>query len=100
MLQLQKFVSYIGFTNLIAQNVPVVDPGEGPGRPGPSPPLILDQTEAQRAEKIFFETAPRPPYVRVWITGHPPYLKVWIRHCVHISYPLKLTCESLIFAFR
>ena len=33
----------------------VVDPGEGPGRPGdPGPPLCLDQTEARRAEKNFF----------------------------------------------
>ena len=60
MLQLQKFVSYIGFTNLIAQNVPVVDPGEGPGRPGPFPPLILDQTETQRAEKFFLRLPPAP----------------------------------------
>ena len=34
-------------------------PGEGPG--GPARPLILDQTEARRAEKIFFATAPPPP---------------------------------------
>ena len=30
-------------------NRSVVDPEEGPG-----PPLLLDQTEAWRAEKIFF----------------------------------------------
>ena len=30
-------------------------PGEGPGEPAP---LFLDQTEAQRAEKNFLETAP------------------------------------------
>ena len=36
------------------------------------PPLILDQTEARRAKKIFFlETGP-PAFVRVWMTGHPP----------------------------
>ena len=40
MLQLQKFVSYMGFTNFIAQNVPVVDPGEGLGDPGPPPPPL------------------------------------------------------------
>ena len=40
----------------------VVDPGEGP-----SFPLILDQTEVPRAEKIFFETA--PPYLRAWLSG-------------------------------
>ena len=32
--------------------------GEGPG-PGPS--LFLDQTEARRAKKKFWETAPPPP---------------------------------------
>ena len=36
----------------------------------PSPPLVLDQNEAQMAENIFFETAP-PPYLRVWMTGPP-----------------------------
>ena len=49
----------------------------------PPPPshLILDQTEAQRAEKIFLGDQP-PPYLRVWMTATPPstYLKVWIRH--------------------
>ena len=34
------------------------DPEEGPGEP--SPPLFLDQTEAQRVEKKFFETGPPP----------------------------------------
>ena len=53
MLQLQNFVSYMGFTNFIAQNVPVMDPGEGPGGPAP-PPIFLDQTEAQRAKNSFF----------------------------------------------
>ena len=32
---------------------PVADPEEGPG--GPAPTLFLDQTEAQRTKKIFFE---------------------------------------------
>ena len=36
----------------------VEDPGEGPG--GPTPPLLLDQNEARRAEKILFEPPPRP----------------------------------------
>ena len=55
------------------------DPGEGPGRPGPAP-LTLDQTEARRAEKKFFETG-RPPYLRVWMTPTPtPISEVWIRH--------------------
>ena len=33
------------------------DPGQGPGGPGP---LIFGQTEARRAEKPFFQTAPLP----------------------------------------
>ena len=35
---------------------PVANPGEGPRGPGgPGSPLFLDQTEARRAEKKFFE---------------------------------------------
>ena len=35
--------------------------------------LFLKQTEAWRAEKNFFETAPpAPPYLRVWMTRPPP----------------------------
>ena len=52
--------------------------GRDPG--GPGHPLFLDQTEARRAEKDFFETrTPPPPYLRVGMTA-PPYMKVWIRH--------------------
>ena len=47
----------------------------GPG--APPPPLFLDQTEARRAEKIFWG-APGPPYLRVWMTAPAFYLKVWI----------------------
>ena len=35
--------------------------------------LFLKQTEAWRAEKNFFETAP-PPYLRVWMTWLPPLI--------------------------
>ena len=42
----------------IDSQLPVGDPEEGPGEP--SPPLFLDQTEAQRVEKKFFETGPPP----------------------------------------
>ena len=44
--------------------------GRGPGG-GRPPPLFLDENEARRAEKIFFEAGP-PPYLRVWMTGPPP----------------------------
>ena len=37
----------------------MTDLGEGPGGP---PPLVLDQTEARRAEKIFF-LRPSPPVI-------------------------------------
>ena len=57
----------------------VADLGEVPG--GGRPPLFLDQTVAQRAEKNLFGD-PLPPYLRVWMIGPPPYLKVWIRHCM------------------
>ena len=41
----------------------VVDPGVGPGGPGP-PCLFLDQTEARRAKKFLF------------LILHPPFLRV------------------------
>ena len=50
----------------------VADLREGPR--GARPPLFLDQTEDQRAEKkILGEAA--PSYLRIWMTA-PPYLKV------------------------
>ena len=55
-------------------------PIQGKAR-GADLPLVLEKTEAQRAEKKFGETGPSPPYLRFWTTGFPPYLKVWIRHC-------------------
>ena len=54
--------------------------GSRAGALGAWPSLFLDQTEARTAEKNFLETAPAPPYLRVWMTGAPPYLKVFIRH--------------------
>lgn len=43
----------------------VAHPVEEPG--GRVAPLFVDQTKAQRAEKMFLEATPPPP----------PYLKVW-----------------------
>ena len=54
--------------------------GSRAGALGAWPSLFLDQTEARRAEKKIFETAPAPPYLRVWMTGATPYLKVFFRH--------------------
>ena len=47
--------------------LPVADPGEGPGGRGPSP-LFLDQTEAQRPEKIIFLRPGPSPYLSVWMS--------------------------------
>ena len=51
----------------------------GGARGATLPPLSLDQTEARRAEKNFFEAGPSP-YLRVWMNRPPLYLKVWTRH--------------------
>ena len=32
-----------------------------------APRLFLDQNEARRTEKIFFEAPPPPPYLKVWM---------------------------------
>ena len=51
--------------------VSIFSGGSRGGAGGPAPPLFLDQIEARRAEKTFFETGlpppPRPPYLKVWI---------------------------------
>ena len=42
------------------------------GDPGEDPPLFLDQTEAQRPKKNFFQDhPPPPPYPRVWMMTSP-----------------------------
>ena len=43
---------------------------EGARGRGGGPPLFLDQTEAQRAEKNLFGDS-LPPYLRVWMIGPP-----------------------------
>ena len=55
----------------------VADPGGGRGA---RPPLIFRPNWGPKGRKIFFDTAPLPRYLRVWMTAPPPYLKVWIRH--------------------
>ena len=54
----------------------MVDPGEGPGEPGP-PPLFLNQTEARRAEKIFSQgldgrASPLSEGLRGSVTAYQP----------------------------
>ena len=46
--------------------IPVAGPGEGPYSS-----FFLDRTEAQRGEKIFFETTPLPTHLRVWMPPLP-----------------------------
>ena len=53
--------------------------GSRGGARGPSPPLFLDQNEAQRAEKNFF-WGRGPPLISGSGWPPPPYLKTWIRH--------------------
>ena len=52
--------------------------------------LLRDQTEARRAEKIFWD---RPPIPGPGWPPPPPYLKVWICHCSILSY---FTCAPLV----
>ena len=46
---------------------------------GDAPLLFLDETEARRAEKDFFETC--PPLSQGLDDFPPAYLRVLIRHC-------------------
>ena len=48
----------------------MADLEEGPGG-ARAPALFLDQTEARRAEKMFFETAP-PPHFCQGLDDRPP----------------------------
>ena len=61
----------------------------GPGGGGGGGGLFLDQTEAQRAEKNFFETTPPPPLSQGLDDRAPHYLKVWIRRWLILSSFLK-----------
>ena len=55
---------------------------------GRGAPLVLDQTEARGAEKMFLESS--PPLSKGLDDRPPPptstYLKVWIRHCKGPNY--------------
>ena len=55
------------------------------GARGSRPPLLLDLTEALRAEKKNSRPSP------------PPYLKVWISHCKVITDPLFAPFFFLLF---
>ena len=66
----------------------IVSGGSRGGARGARPPLFLDQTEARRTEKNFFE----PPPLISW-SGYPspPYLKVWIRHWLFDTFKCRLS---------
>ena len=58
----------------VLRSITVADPGEGPG--GAATRLVLDQTEALRAEKDFFPD--HPPLSKVQDDRLPlTYLRVW-----------------------
>ena len=67
----------------------IVSGGSRGGARGARPPLFLDQTEARRTEKKFFE--PPPPISHGLDTPPPPYLKVWIRHWLFDTFKCRLS---------
>ena len=73
-------------TEIIQSSVSVITSGGSSGA-GPAPTLFLNQTEARRAEKSFWERpAPSPLlYLRVRRTGPLPYLKVWCGFTEHFT---------------
>lgn len=68
----------------------VADPGEGQG--GPGPPLLLDQTEAKRPEKIFLQTAPPP-------LSTDAYKNITNIHRCKLNVPIKgaWACQACVF---
>ena len=58
-------------TDLGYVHTTVADPGKGPGTP--SPPLLLDQTEARRAEKNLFWDRASP--LSQGLDDRPPSLR-------------------------
>ena len=62
----------------------VADPGEGPGGSPPPNLLVLDQSEARRAENFFLETG-------------PPLSKDLDDWLPHLSQGLDLTLEQAFF---
>ena len=69
----------------------VADPGEGQG--GPGPPLLLDQTEAKRPEKFFWETAPPSPL------STDPYKNIMNIDRCKLNVPIKgaWACQASVF---
>ena len=67
----------------------------------PPPLLFLDQTEAQRAEKIFWRPAPLPPppYLRFWMTGPPLDLALSVDLCTDHVHNLPSPCAASSQAF-
>ena len=63
------------------------------------PPLLfLDQTEAQRQKKFFWETSP-PPYLRFWMTGPPLDPALSVDLCTDHAHNLLSPCAASSQAF-
>ena len=72
--------------------------GRGTRGPDPAVPLFLYQTEARRAEKIFFGDQPHPPPPRSQGLDDrlpPVILKIWIRHSVGVGVDRKFGSCSM-----
>ena len=71
--------------------------GRGTRGPDPAVPLFLYQTEARRAEKIFFGDQPHPPPRSQGLDDRlpPVILKIWIRHSVGVGVDRKFGSCSM-----
>ena len=61
--------------------------------------LFLDQTEAQRQKKFFWETSPPPPYLRFWMTGPPLDPALSVDLCTDHVHNLLSPCAASSQAF-
>ena len=61
--------------------------GRDPG--GAGHPLVLDQTETRKAEKLFLETGSPLPHLRVWRTWTPPPLSQGLDLALLCTYQCK-----------
>ena len=59
------------------------------------PPLFVDQTDTQRA-KLFLETAPPPPYLRVWMSA-PPLSQALDLALHYFTFEWSFKAKSIVF---
>ena len=60
------------------------------------PHLFVDQTEAQRAKKLFLETAAPPPYLRVWMSA-PPLSQALDPALHYFTFEWSFKAKSVVF---